>query len=430
MSQKTSKKLRNLLIYQVYVRNYSEAGTFKALENDLERIKALGVDIVYLLPIHPIGEKNRKGTLGSPYSIKDYYGVNPELGTLDDFITLVKRIHALGMKVMLDIVFNHTSYDSILLHTHPEYFYKRDGKFTNKVGDWWDITDLDYSKDKGLWSYLIEAVMYWAKLGVDGFRFDVASLLPMEFLSHLVEIVKSAFPETIFLSESVHGGFCRYLRNQGIHCLSESEIYQVFDMAYDYDTHPYFEGYLKNENTFKRYLEALIQQEEIYPENYVKMRNLENHDFGRFAKMVNNDISKIKQWLALSFFSKGATMIYAGQEFCDDHLPDLFNKDVVHWNGPDLSSFISTLQALTKKEIRAFGAYDIQLTDKDVYVGKYEEQGFRFVGIFNVGMESGYIEVPLSDGTHINLINQEEVLVKDGRMKCISEPVLIEEVIH
>ena len=113
MSRNTSKSLRNLLIYQVYVRNYSEEGTFKSLEDDLERIKELGVDYIYILPIHPIGKKNRKGSLGSPYSIKDYYGINPELGTLDDFKSLIHRVHELDMKLMMDIVFNHTSYDSV-----------------------------------------------------------------------------------------------------------------------------------------------------------------------------------------------------------------------------------------------------------------------------------------------------------------------------
>lgn len=425
MSKQTAKALRNLLIYQVYVRNYSKEGTFKALEDDLQRIKDLGVDVVYLLPIHPIGEKNRKGELGSPYSIKDYYGINPELGKLADFKSLLDKVHALDMKLMLDMVFNHTSYDSVLLEEHPEYFFKRDGQFTNKVGDWWDITDLDYTKDKGLWTYLIDVVRYWSTLGVDGFRFDVASLLPIDFLTELVDSVKELNPDTLFVSESVHGGFLRYLRNQGIACLSEPEMFQVFDMSYDYDVSPFLEGYLKGENTFRRYVEALIFQEEMYPENYIKMRNLENHDFGRFAKMVDNDLDKIKQWLALTFFSKGSTLIYAGQEFKDDHLPDLFNKDVVHWDGPNLSKDIKLLNQLTNNQLTAYGAYEIYLSDKDVFVGKYQFDQETLVGIFNVGLEEGLIEVPLDDGTYINQFNQEEVIVKDKKIDCLNDPILI-----
>jgi len=425
MAKNTEKSLRKLFIYQIYVRNYQEEGTFNAVKKDLKRIKSLGVDIVYLLPIHPIGEKNRKGQLGSPYSIKDYYKVNPELGTLEDFIDLLEAVHDHDMTIMLDMVFNHTSYDSLLLDEHPEFFYQKNGEFTNKVGDWWDITDLDFFKDKALWTYLNQVVLYWSKLGVDGFRFDVASLLPIDFLSQLIEKVKRQKPDTIFLSESVHGGFCRYLRNQDIYCLSESEIYQVFDMAYDYDVHPYFEGYLKGENSFKRYLEALIMQEEIYPDNYVKVRNLENHDFGRFAKMVDNNQEKIIQWLALNFFSKGATMIYAGQEAMDDHLPDLFNKDTVHWDGPDLSKKIKKLHALTASDLTAYGAYDIHLSDKDVYVGTYQYHQEKLVGIFNVGLDQGDLQVPLEDGTYINLFNQENINIKDGLMTLINQPVII-----
>jgi glycosidase len=426
MAKNTEKSLRKLFIYQIYVRNYQEEGTFNAVKKDLKRIKSMGVDIVYLLPIHPIGEKNRKGQLGSPYSIKDYYKVNPELGTLDDFKDLVQAVHDHDMKIMLDMVFNHTSYDSLLLDEHPEFFYQKNGEFTNKVGDWWDITDLDFFKDKALWTYLNEVVLYWLKYGVDGFRFDVASLLPIDFLSQLIEKVKNKKPDTIFLSESVHGGFCRYLRNQDIYCLSESEIYQVFDMAYDYDVHPYFEGYLKGENSFKRYLEALIMQEEIYPDNYVKVRNLENHDFGRFAKMVDNNQEKIIQWLALNFFSKGATMIYAGQETMDDHLPDLFNKDIVHWNGPDLSNEIKKLHELTASDLTAYGAYDIHLSDKEVYVGTYQYHQEKLVGIFNVGLDQGDLQVPLEDGTYLNLFNQEKIRVIDAHIKLTNQPIIIQ----
>ena len=145
----TSTKLRNLVIYQIYVRNFSANGNFKAVIDDLDRIKALGVDIIYLLPIHPIGEKNRKGELGSPYSIKDYNIVSDELGGLNGFIELIEAVHAKKMKIMMDIVFNHTSRDSRLLQEHPEWFHRNSlGEIANRVGDWWDIVDLDYTKDK------------------------------------------------------------------------------------------------------------------------------------------------------------------------------------------------------------------------------------------------------------------------------------------
>ena len=180
MARNTDLNLRGEVIYSIYVRNHSEEGTFKAVEKDLERIKNLGTDIIWFMPIHPIGVKNKKGDLGCPYAIKNYREVNPEYGTLEDFKNCVDKIHALGMKCIIDVVYNHTSPDSWLVENHPEYFYKKsDGNFGNKVGDWWDVVDLDYN-NKDLWTYQIDTLKMWAEI-VDGFRCDVASLVPVDF---------------------------------------------------------------------------------------------------------------------------------------------------------------------------------------------------------------------------------------------------------
>lgn len=424
MSIDTSKALRKLLIYQVYIRNHTNKGTFNEFVLDLNRIKDLGVDVVYLIPIHEIGEKQRKGDLGSPYSIKDFRSINSEYGTIEDFNNLVKEIHHRGMKLMIDIVYNHTSYDSILLNEHPEYFFKKDGVLANKVGDWWDITDLDYTVDKALWKELIDTLVYWTELGVDGFRWDVASFLPLQFLEEAHNRVLDINPDTIFLSESVHGEFLQYIRNQGYDGISESQIYQVFDMSYDYDIHPYFEQYLKGKSTFKIYLEELKRQEYTYPENYIKLRNLENHDFGRFAPMVDNDIDKINNWTACSFFQKGSTMIYAGQENCDTNKPSLFDKDIVNWNGTNISPLITTLGKLVKEDIFAYGIYNIIVTDIDVFIGSYEYHNKKVMGLFNVGLEKGTITIDIPDGSYTNLIDDSEFVVKDGNVELLKDPII------
>ena len=208
MAVDTEKTLRNQVLYSIYVRNYSEAGTFAAVQADLDRIKALGTDIIWLLPIHPTGEKHRKGTLGSPYAIRDYRAVNPEFGTLDDFRHLVDAIHDRGMKCIIDVVYNHTSPDSWLAEHHPEWFFhKPDGSLGNRFGDWWDVADLDYSH-KELWEYQIETLKYWARL-VDGFRCDVAPLVPLEFWKRAREEVAAVRPGCFWLCESVERGFVR-----------------------------------------------------------------------------------------------------------------------------------------------------------------------------------------------------------------------------
>ena len=428
MSVTTKTDLRHVMIYQVYVRNYSEEGTFKALQDDLERICDLGTDILYLLPIHPIGEIQRKGKLGSPYSIQDYYKINAELGTLEDFKALIDATHKAGMKIMMDIVFNHTSYDSVLLKEHPEFFYKNHADdFSNRVGDWWDITDLDYTKDAKLWTYLIDNLVYWTQLGVDGFRFDVASFLPLAFLEQAHDAVLEVNPESLWLSESVHGAFLKTFRDQGFEALSECEIYQVFDMAYDYDTHDAFLKYLRKEGPLKAYVDWVMLQEQIYPKNYIKMRNLENHDFGRIAGLLNHDLTLIKQWYAFAFFNKGATMVYAGGEFTDSKHPDLFNKDTIVKTGTNISELIRLCQDIVSDPIFSSGIYTLEKAeDKDVIVGKYTNAEKTMLGVFNVNHESGKVKVNALDGTYSNLITGNNVTIKNGLLLVSEDPIIIE----
>lgn len=427
MSLHTNEALRQLMIYQVYVRNYSQEGTFKAVEADLDRIQALGTDVVYLLPIHPIGEKNRKGSLGSPYSIRDYGAINPELGSVQDFQDLIDAVHQKGMKIMMDVVYNHTSYDSVLLEKHPEFFYQNaQGEFTNRVADWWDITDFDYTKDRHLYDVLIEYLLQYVRMGVDGFRFDVASFLPLDFLQEAHAAVKSVDPDTIWLSESVHGHFLRLIRNKGFECLSESEIYQVFDMAYDYDTHPSFEAYLKGEDSLKRYVEALMLQEEIYPKNYIKMRNLENHDFGRIASLVQQNPTKLKNWHAFSFFAKGSTMIYMGGEFSDAKHPDLFDKDVISRTGEDLSSFIAALSRLTKDDLFTYGQFDLKVAkEAEVLIGSYQTDDAFVLGVFNVSDAQGSIHIEGLKGHYVNLLTKDTVTFKEDTLSLEQAPLIL-----
>ena len=164
---------RNQFIYQVFVRNYSQEGTFKAVEKDLGRIQALGADIVYLMPVQPIGVKARKGNYGSPYAIQNYTGISEDLGTLADLKDLIDATHKHGMKIILDIVFHHTARDHHWVSEHPEFYYfDENGRLKNKVGDWWDIADLNFDVPL-VHEKLIDVLLYWLDLGMDGFRFDV-----------------------------------------------------------------------------------------------------------------------------------------------------------------------------------------------------------------------------------------------------------------
>ena len=427
MAIETSKKLRNAVIYSVYVRNYGKNGKFTDVEEDLQRIKDLGVDIIWFMPIHPIGELNRKGISGSPYAIKDYRGINPEYGTLADFKRLVDKIHQLGMKAMIDVVYNHTSPDSWLVENKPEYFYKKaDGNRGNKVGDWSDIVDLDYS-NKELWQHQIDTLKYWVEVGVDGFRCDVAPLVPMQFWMQAREEVKKLKPDFIWLAESVEASFILELRKGGFVAHSDSETYNAFDICYDYDVHGYFKGYLDGRYSLKEYIDKVAQQEFIYPDNYIKLRFLENHDQPR-AKGLIHDEEKLDIWTAYMFFQKGTALLFNGQEAKDDHIPNLFNDDKVVWDDMQESfvSMIKRLTALKKRPIMAEGNYSIGVyDDKDIIVITYEMGEEKLIGVFNVGLENGSIQLPIEGGNYENLATGKFINIEDGELRLPYAPVII-----
>ncbi|MCR4787955.1 MAG: alpha-amylase [Lachnospiraceae bacterium] len=426
MTKKTDHKLKNQMIYQIFVRNYSPEGTFSAVEKDLKRIKDLGTDIVYFLPIYPIGVKNRKGSLGSPYAISDYRAINPEYGRMDDFTHLVDAIHENGMKCMIDIVYNHTSPDSVLSKEHPEWFYhKEDGSFGNRVGDWTDIIDLDYS-NSALWDYQIETLEFWADI-VDGFRCDVAPLVPIDFWERARKVINSKKPGFIWLAESVEPEFITHLRSRHLTALSDSELYRAFDICYDYDIYGKLTGYIEGRNDLSEYCDSVNRQEHIYPADYVKIRFIENHDQSR-AAFLFPDPAALKNITAFSFFQKGAAFVYAGQEFGASHLPTLFDKDTVKMvpeNGTDLTGLIRKLAGIKKNSIFSESIYEVSSNKDDVIVSVHSSDDKKAVGIFSLKGLVSNIRVPLPDGIYKNELTEEKIEVFRGMLDCKAEPIIV-----
>lgn len=426
MAKQTSINLRKSVIYSIFVRNFTEEGTFKAVIPELDRIKEMGTDIVWFLPMYPIGEESRKGEDGSPYAIKDYRSVDPNYGTMEDFEELIEEIHNRGMKVMIDIVYNHTSPDSILANEHPDWFYKTaEGHFGNRVGDWSDIVDLDY-QHPDLWNYQIESLEQWVKRGVDGFRCDVAPLVPIEFWLQAREAVEEINSEVIWLSESVHPGFIRELRSKDMIAQSDSEIYQAFDMTYDYDVHDHFELYLEGKIDIEAYIERLKVQDYTYPWNYVKMRNLENHDHLRIRHRIPKD-SELMQWTAFTFMQKGSSLIYNGQEVLAEMTPSLFDRDPIDWeSGHDISEFLAKLAHVQKEFVPLDGLYSLEADNKTNTVTlNYKNAQQTFYGVFNLKDSEGLIDFPVADGEYTNLISDEKVTITDGKLDIANTPLAL-----
>jgi len=309
--------VRNGIIYEVYTRAFSNEGTFAGVEQRLPELKKLGVTILWFMPIHPIGEKNRKGTLGSPYSVKDYYGINPEFGTLDDFKRLLAKAHELGFKVIIDLVANHTAWDSKMAEEHPEWFTKDSaGNFVPPVADWSDVIDLNYD-NKELRSYMIDMMKYWVRdVGIDGFRCDVSEMVPTDFWNEARAALDSIKP-IFMLSEGMH---------------AEHHL-KAFDATYGWNSYHTMAAIFKGEKPASE-LDSVLRRESLaYPKGSLRMRFSSNHDENAWD---NPDVVKFgkegaKLAAVLTATYPGIPLLYNGQEVGNSTKLGLFEKFAIDW---------------------------------------------------------------------------------------------------
>ena len=364
------------------------------------------------------------GECGSPYSVRDFRAINPAYGDFDSFGRLVKEVHARGMKVMLDIVYNHTSPDSVLYSEHPEFFYHGpDGKPGNKMGDWADVIDLDY-RNRALWAYQIDSLVMWAQI-VDGFRCDVASFVPVEFWRAARQAVAKVNPDCIWLAETVHLSYGCLARRRGVYSALDFDEFSAFDMEYEYDIREAFDRYLQGRCALSDYLDRLNVQEGMYPANYNKLRFLENHDQPRICSYVK-DQAALENFTAYLYFLKGTTLLYAGQEFQNERTPSLFEREPIdRATGRDLSGLLRRLYEIKHR----FGCRDWFLAAADdahdIAVLQRGSEGRRFVGVFSLKAASAPVAVELPDGRYEDLIRGGTVTVQNGTLFCTGAPIIL-----
>ena len=322
----------NKTIYEVNIRQYSKEGTFKAFEKHLPRLKEMGVGILWLMPIHPIGEKNRKGNLGSYYSVKDYKAVNPEFGTLKEFKALVDKVHKMGMYVIIDWVANHTAWDNIWMDEHPEFYTKDSlGNFTPPVPDWTDVADLNYD-NKELWAAMTDALKFWVEeYNIDGYRCDVAGMVPIEFWIEVRKELDKIKP-VFMLAE-----------------WDTPEMHKVFDMTYDWSTNKLMNAIAKGEKTAEDMLKNLNDDKNNYPPNAIRMQFTSNHDENTWNGTVFERLGDGAEAFAVfSFLIPDMPLIYTGQEAGLDKRLAFFDKDVVEWKENKFQTIYTKLISLKK----------------------------------------------------------------------------------
>lgn len=326
---------KNASIYQLNTRQFTHEGTFSAATKQLPRLKELGINIIWLMPIHPIGEKNRKGSLGSPYAIKDYYGVNPEFGTLADLKSFVNEAHRLGLYVIFDWVANHTAWDNLLQLRHPEW-YARDYKGDLRPTPWWDwddIIDLDYSQP-AVREYMTDAMKYWVKeVNIDGYRCDVAGFVPIEFWENVraeLDKIKPVFMLAEWESRDLHA--------------------RAFDMTYSWTwwdhMHRIAQGHADVSSLFVYY----SWNESAFPKGGYRMIFVTNHDKNAWEATEFEAFGDgLEAAIVLSVVGEGMPLIYNGQEAGNTKRLAFFERDPIQWRAHPLGDLYKKLLALKKQ---------------------------------------------------------------------------------
>ena len=395
----------NSSIYEVNVRQYTPEGTFKAFQRHLPELKKMGIGIVWIMPINPIGEKNRKGTLGSYYSIKDYKTINPEFGTLEDFKDLVNAIHKQGMHVIIDWVANHSSWDNILTKTHPD-FYKKDslGNFVAPVPDWSDVIAFNYNNPK-LWIYMENAMEYWIKeCNIDGFRCDVAGMVPTPFWNFVrkeLEKIKPVFMLAEAESPDLHK--------------------HAFDMTYAWEFHHIFKKIYKGKMNVDS-LDAYYKREnDNYNPDAYRMFFTTNHDENSWNGTVYERFGDaVKTFAVLCGVVKGMPLIYSGQEAGLNKALRFFDKDTIEWKKSSLRDLYTKLVELklSNKALRnGLSGGDIERieTNKDDKIFSFlrEKENNKVFAVFNLSPEDQKIEISndIISGGYKDFLDDKEILL-------------------
>jgi glycosidase len=333
---KSAEWVNNAVIYCVYLRSFSEEGTFAALEQKIPELKEMGATVIWLMPIHPVGVKNRKGTLGSPYSVRDYYDVNPEFGTFVDFQKLLNTVHKNGMKLIIDLVANHAAWDSKLMAGHPEWFtHDSTGAIISPNSNWTDVADLDYSK-AGLRAYMTDMMVWWVReIGIDGFRCDVSEMVPLDFWENARKELNAIKP-VMMLSEG---------------SLPEQHV-KAFDITYSWNLYDALAPLLSGKKSADYLDTLLLQEKSLFPKGSLRLRFNTNHDKNAWDAPAVTKFGEAGLQMSAVLINTlaGIPLLYNGEEVANDRKLSLFEKVSIDWSRPrTMDTLYRTLFRLRKE---------------------------------------------------------------------------------
>lgn len=329
---------KDAVIYKVSVRSFSRDGTIKGLERRLPELKELGVTVVWLLPIHPIGELNRRGSFGNPYAVQDYYEINPAFGTLSDFRSLVKSAHSHGLKIIMDLAANHTAWDAKLLMEHPDWYTtNREGAVVSPNADWDDVADLNYNHHE-LRKYMTEVMKYWVtEADIDGYRCSVSELVPTDFWERARTELEKLKP-VLMLSEGT---------------LPEHHV-EAFDLTYSWNMYDVMDRVFPGSLPVSAFDQLLRSESYQYPQGSLLLRFNSNQ-----AKYVWDTSAVAKRTpqegmagAVLVWTFPGVPLLSSGEEVGNEREPDLFEKGGIDWEkNPEMLEFYKKLGSLRRGHV-------------------------------------------------------------------------------
>ena len=333
---------RNAVIYEVNVRQFTAEGTLVALQRHVKRLKALGVDILWVMPVQPIGRKNRKGTLGSYYAMADYTALNPELGTEADFTSFVNAAHEQGMKVILDWVANHTAFDHPWITLHKDWYVTRpDGTIINARDneghdtDWTDVAELDYG-NAAMRRAMISDMRWWLdNTGIDGFRCDVAGGVPTDFWVSVRRALQTSRADLFMLAES-----------------EDPRIHAAFDMTYGWELHHLLNDLAQGKKNTPALDGYFARQDSLFGRGAYRMYFTSDHDENSWngSEFERMGANHIPAFVLSATAQNSMPLLYTGQEASLKKRLRFFEKDTVDWSGPSLASFYRALFDLKHRE--------------------------------------------------------------------------------
>lgn len=328
---------QNAVIYEVNVRQFTPEGTFEAFSKHMPRLKEMGIDILWFMPIYPISEKNRKGTLGSYYAISDYKAINPEFGSLEDFKAVVDQAHNLGMKVILDWVANHTGWDGPWIENHPEWFTQDSlGNIVSPVEDWSDVADLNYDVPE-MRTTMIDALKYWvAEANIDGYRCDMAGMVPVDFWEAARLELDKIKPVFMLAEDEAEPAL----------------LHKAFNANYGWELHHIMNKIAKSEAGVADVKTYFDKADSLYPAGSFTMHFTSNHDENSWQGTEYERMGDaVKTMAALSFVIPGMPLIYSGQEAGLKKRLEFFEKDEIDWTNLEMQDFYAKLIQLKKENI-------------------------------------------------------------------------------